>query len=408
MKISIPEGLFLISVSGIVYHYAGYPLLLFFLSTLVRAKSDLMYLINRRSRRTRVTSDRLPRVALLMSAYNEASVIQAKVKNCLQIDYPADCLEFLFGLDAPSDSTGELLKQMQPDRVQVFAFSERRGKLQVLGDLAQRTTADILVFTDANTMLEPNCVRNMARHFADPAVGAVSGEELRRTAEGTDPGAESIYWRYESAVKILESRVNCSLGGNGAALAVRREFCQPRQQSIVEDFQIPLEIRYKGFRVVYDPEAIAIEEITPAFSAQFARRVRIGAGNYEVLLRHPEYLDPRKGLLTFCFASHRLLRWVVPFLLLTAFFSSLGIAMRDEFGALFILQSVFYSMALAGYWLKKQGKRTHMFSLPFHFCSMNLALVRGLIMYLRGSQGLVWDSTPRQTQAGFGIENLFE
>src|SRR2546423_4088440 len=245
--------------------------------------------------------------------------MQAKVRNCLQLDYLPDRLEFLFGLDAPLDSTAELLAQMQSSRIQVFQFNVRRGKLRVLADLAQRTSAEILIFTDANTTLDSNCIRNMARHFANPQVGAVSGEEIRTVAQGADPGAESIYWRYESAIKVLESRLNCSLGGNGAALAVRRSLFQPKQQSIVEDFQIPLEIRYKGFRVVYDPEAIAVEEITPAFRSQFARRVRIGAGNYEVLFRNPAYLDPRKGLLAFCFASHRLLRWLVPMFLLIAF-----------------------------------------------------------------------------------------
>src|SRR5437588_4182126 len=338
MKISIPEGLFLISVSGIVYHYAGYPLLLFFLSTLVRAKSDLMYLINRRSRRTRVTSDRLPRVALLMSAYNEASVIQAKIANCLQIDYPGDRIECLLGLDAPTDATAELANQVRSEHVHVFEFEVRRGKLAVLCDLARQTSADILVLTDANTMLERNCVRNMVRHLADANGGAVSGEEIRTVARGTDPGAESLYWRYESAIKVLESRLNCSLGGNGAALAVRRSLFQPKCKSIVEDFQIPLEIRFKGFRVVYDPEVIAIEEIAPTLSAQFALRVRIGAGNYQTLFSNPGYLNPRWGLLTFCYISHRLLRWLGPLFLMIAFFCSAARARQPEFAALLFIQ----------------------------------------------------------------------
>src|SRR5690242_16120811 len=129
MTMPLPEAVFLICAFGVAYHYAGYPLLLFFVSMSVRAKSDLMYLVKRSNRRPAMTTDYLPRVAVLMSAYNEASVIQAKVKNCSEIDYPADRLEFLFGLDAPIDSTTELLRQMEPERIQVFAFSERRGKL---------------------------------------------------------------------------------------------------------------------------------------------------------------------------------------------------------------------------------------------------------------------------------------
>ena len=403
---SAPELLFFACALSVGYHYAGYPLVLFLLSLLAQAKSDLLYLLNRKSRRATVATEFLPRVAVLMSAYNEAAVIQAKVKNCLEIDYPSDRLEFLFGLDASGDATADLLAQMQSVRIQVFRFNTRRGKLGVLTDLAQRTNAEIVIFTDANTMLKSICIRNMARHFADPEVGAVSGEEIRTAGAGTDPGAESIYWRYESAIKVLESRLNCSLGGNGGVLAVRRSLFQPRHQSIVEDFQIPLEIRYKGFRVVYDPEAIAVEEITPAFRSQFARRVRIGAGNYEVLFRNPAYLDPRKGLLAFCFISHRLLRWLVPLLLVNAFICNAALIRQAGFAVLFAAQLAFYSMAITGYWLKRRGRTMRILSVPLHFCSMNLALLFGFAAYLRGRQGLVWDSTPRLAQSELKVESL--
>jgi cellulose synthase/poly-beta-1,6-N-acetylglucosamine synthase-like glycosyltransferase len=238
----------------------------------------------------------------------------------------------------------------------------------------------------------------MVRHFSDPRVGAVSGEEIRTVVKGTDPGAESMYWRYESAIKILESRLNCSQGGNGAALAVRSSLFRPTLQSIVEDFQVPLEIRFKGFRVVYDPEAIATEEITPTFSAQFARRVRIGAGNYQTLFRNPGYLNPINGLLTFSFISHRLLRWLGPLFLLTAFFSSIAMAADSKFGAVVTLQWVFYSTALIGYALKKRGRSAGLFAAPLHFCSMNLALLMGLYTYMTGRQGATWSVTPRASQ----------
>jgi len=283
----ILESLFWLSAAAVLYHYAGYPVLLFVLAQLAQAKSDIAYLTHRVSRRRRSGGDYLPRVAVLVSAYNEESVIVAKVKNTLAIDYPADRIEFLFGLDAPTDLTADLLRSFQSERVRVFTFESRRGKLGVLEDLAHRTSAEILVLTDANTMLDRSCIRNLTRHFADRQVGAVSGEEVRLVAAGTDPAAESLYWRYESALKILESRLNCSLGGNGSALAVRRCLFRPKRQSIVEDFQIPLEIRFQGYRVVYDPEAIAVEDIAPTFAAQFSRRVRIGAGNYQTLFNNP-------------------------------------------------------------------------------------------------------------------------
>jgi cellulose synthase/poly-beta-1,6-N-acetylglucosamine synthase-like glycosyltransferase len=334
-------------------------------------------------------------VAVLVSVYNEEAVIASKIKNALAAEYPTGQIEFLFGLDAPTDSTAEVFRQFEDGRLRVFAFQTRRGKLAVLSDLAQHTSAEVLVFTDANTMLDCRCIGNLARHFGDLRVGAVSGEEVRLAATGTDPAGESLYWRYESALKLLESRLNCSLGGNGSALAVRRSLFNAPIQSIVEDFQIPLEIRFRGYRVIYDPEAVGLEEIAPTFAAQFARRVRIGAGNYQTLFKHPEYLDPRKGLLTFCFFSHRVLRWLVPILLVTALLSSMTLVARPAFAGLFAGQCVFYAMALLGYRRKKQHRPGKLFAAPLHFCSMNLALLLGLLRYLRGEQSVVWASTPR-------------
>ncbi len=385
-----------ICLSLVLFHYVGYPLLLLIFSAFSQAKSDFIYLVRRPDRRCPFQADYAPRVAVLMSVYNEEVVIRAKVKNLLETDYSSDRLEFLLGLDAPVDSTAELLSQTPSSRLRVFSFETRRGKLAVLCDLAGRTSAEILVFTDANTMLEKNCIRTLVRHFADPRVGVVSGEEIRVVTPGTDPTGESLYWRYESALKILESRLNCSLGGNGAALAVRRSLFRPTKQSIVEDFQIPLEIRFKGYRVLYDPEAIAVEEIAPNFSAQFARRVRIGAGNYQTLFGNLGYLNPMKGLVAFCFLGHRVLRWFVPLLLVAAFCCSILLARRPEYAVLLAGQCIFYLMAGLGYRLKKSGNSARLFSLPLSFCSMNFALLLGLLRYLNGRQTLTWKPTLRQ------------
>lgn len=392
----IKELILWICFSLVAFHYIGYPLVLFVLSACSQAKSDFIYLVRRPDRRCLSAVHYAPRVAILMSAYNEEAVILAKAKNLLETDYPSDRLEFLVGLDAPGDSTTELLNQTPSSRLHIFPFQSRRGKLAVISDLAGRTSADILIFTDANTMLQKNCVRNLARHFADPRVGAVSGEEIRIVAPGADPAGESLYWRYESALKILESRLDCSLGGNGGVLAVRRSLFHPKMQSIVEDFQIPLEIRFTGHRVVYDPEAVAVEEVAPTFSAQFARRVRIGAGNFQTLFAYPGCFNPTKGLVTFCFIAHRVLRWFVPVLLIAAFCCSILLASPPAYAALLTAQFGFYLMAGLGYWLKKSGKPAGFFSLPLSFCSMNFALLVGLFRYLSRGQTLAWNPTPRQ------------
>jgi len=399
MSMSKPEWIFWICMGAVAYNYVGYPLVIFLFSVLAQAKSDLLFLFHRGGRRCTLSTEYLPQVAVLMSVHNEEAVIETKVRNTFETGYPSDHLEFLVGLDAPTDSTADLLSKTTFDRLRVFHFKERRGKLAVLTSLAKQTTAEILVITDANTRLEPSCIANLVRHFAQLKVGAVSGEESRVVTPGSDPAAESLYWRYESALKLLENRLDCTLGGNGSVLAVRRALFQPQKQTIVEDFQIPLEIRLRGYRVIYDPEAIAVEEIAPTLSAQFARRVRIGAGNYQTLFANLECLNPLKGLLAFCFFSHRVLRWLAPILLTFGFFSSLLLIGHSNFLILSAMQTAFYLCAAVGYLLKKLGKPARLIAVPLHFCSMNLAMLLGLIRYMSGEQKLTWNATPRLTQS---------
>src|SRR5438105_6891586 len=398
MAMSNSELLFWICIGLVAYNYVGYPLVLFMLSVLSQAKSDLQFLFHRGGRRCTPPAQYVPRVAVLMSAHNEEAVIQAKVKNTLEADYPSDRLEFLIGLDAPSDSTADLLRQITFGPFRVTHFKERRGKLAVLRALAQQTSAEILVITDANTRLEPHCIRNLVRHFAEPRVGAVSGEERRVTSEGCDPAAETLYWRYESALKLLENRLDCTMGGNGSVLAVRRSLFRPHKQTIIEDFQIALEIRLKGYRVIYDPEAVAVEEIAPTLSTQFARRVRIGAGDYQTLFANLQCLNPLKGMLAFCFFSHRVLRWFAPLLLIIGFCCNALLAGQGGFSTLLAAQSAFYLCAGLGFLCKKNGIRVRLFSAPLYFCSMNLAMLLGLLRYLGGGKKLTWSSTPRRTQ----------
>ncbi len=385
-----------ICLGAVAYNYFGYPILLFVLTRLVQAKSDLSFLLGRKSRRRSARADDQPRVAILISAFNEEAVIEARVKNVLEINYPPQRMEILIGLDASTDSTAQVLTRLQSPRVQFFRFPVRRGKLAVLADLAQRTSAEVLVLTDANTKFEPNCIRNLVRHFADPKVGAVSGEEIRIVHAGTDPAAESLYWRYESALKILESRLNCLHSANGGVFAIRRALFQPQPSLIVEDFQIPLELRFRGYRIVYDPEAITVEEIAPTLSSQFERRVRLGAGNFQTLFSHPSYLNPLKGLPAFAYWSHRVVRWLTSVLLVIVFACTIGLLFDPLYLGLFVAQCVFYALALFGYWRKKQGRSAGVWRIPLYFCSMNLALLFGLFRYLSGRQSVAWAATPRR------------
>ncbi len=384
------QCIFWLCIGAIAYNYAGYPALLYALGLFMEDSSDAQ-------NNSASSSDRefLPRIAILIAALNEELVIEERVKNLLAIDYPPHLVEILIGLDAPSDATPEILKRMASERMQVFHFTQRRGKLGVISDLSQRTTADILVFTDANTHFEPDCVANLIRHFADRRVGAVSGEELRITSEGSDPAAEGLYWKYECALKVLESRVHCLHSANGGVYAIRRELFQPQPGMIVEDFQIPLALCFAGHWIVYDPAAIAVEEIAPSFPSQFERRIRLGAGNCQTLLGHPEYLNPFKGRPAFAYWSHRVLRWLTPLLLIVALVVSAALSFEKFYLGCFLAQLILYLLAGIGFWRKKLGKSPGVLKIPLYFCSLNLAMFFGMVRFLRGRQSAAWAATPR-------------
>jgi cellulose synthase/poly-beta-1,6-N-acetylglucosamine synthase-like glycosyltransferase len=381
---------------AIAYNYIGYPVLLFILAASSQAYSDLLFFCRRKSRRAHVGISFQPRIAIILSAFNEETVIEQRVRNALSINYPEQLSEILIGLDSPTDSTGDILGGVDSPRVRVFRFSERRGKLRVISELARCTSAEILVFTDANTHFEPDCVAKLIRHFSDSRVGVVSGEEVRTTLQGVDPAAEGLYWKYESALKILESRVGCLHSANGGVYAIRRELFHPQPNLIVEDFQIPLATRFQGYLVVYDPEAIAVEEIAPTLTSQFERRVRLGAGNFQTLLSNPSYLNPLKGRPAFAYWSHRVLRWITPLMLILIFAFSAVLFHVNPYRSAFLLQTLFYLLALVGFWRKKRNKPAGVCGIPLYFCSMNFALVVGFFRYLSGRQDVAWKATPRR------------
>jgi len=385
------------SLAALAHSYIFYGGILLACASLRQTLRDLRFLLRRRDRRQQEREQvELPRVAMLVAAYNEASVISAKLHNTAELDYPKDCFEFLLGLDCSSDATAEIVRAEGAGAVQLFEFAQRRGKLGVIRDLAARTQAEVLFFSDANTLLEPDCLRRIGRHFADPKVGAVCGE-LRVVSPDGKKEMESAYWRYEVTLKFLENRLNCVLGANGAIYAVRRSLFDLQREWIVEDFQLPMEIRYNGHRVVYDPEASGTEEAAPNFAAEFRRKVRIGAGAFQTLFGNLRFLNPFRGFLTFAYFSHKVLRWLGPFFLLALLSSSVLLAAGGSsfFAAAAVAQMAFYGLALVGHSLASSALRGPWFSIPQYFVGMNLALFLGFFRYISGNQKAVWSATPR-------------
>jgi cellulose synthase/poly-beta-1,6-N-acetylglucosamine synthase-like glycosyltransferase len=389
--------LFWISTGMIIYSYAIYPLILVLAASLRQVWEDLSFAVGRRDRRQRLQTNAMPYVSIVFSAYNEEAVIAEKVRNCAELDYPSDRLEILVGCDGCSDDTGKIARAGNLPNARILEFSERGGKPAMLNRLAQvEARGEILVLTDANTMLARDAVRMLLRHFSDPRIGCVSGELRLKTLDGS-PVVEGLYWRYETFLKFLESRLNLLLGANGAIYAVRRKlFEKIPPNGVVDDFLVAMKVRQMGYRLLYDPEAIGYEGVAPSYGQEFARHVRIGAGNYHAIRYTLPLLMPTAGWVALSFWSHKIFRWLVPFALVIALFSALGLGIQDPlYAAIAAGGGVLIGLALIGYRLELHNIRRAVFSLPYYFMSMNLALLLGFVHFVTGKQGLTWQRTAR-------------
>jgi len=340
-----------------------------------------------------------PQVTILIAAYNERDILMEKVRNCYALDYPADQLDIVFVTDGSSDGSEEMLYDLP--LVRVFHLPTREGKLAAVNRAMDRIFSPIVVLTDANCLLNREALQNIVRHYEDPKVGGVSGEK-RVVAPGDSSGkGEGLYWRYESYLKKLDSDLNSVVGAAGELFSFRRElFIKLPSETIIEDFVMSMDIASKGYRVVYEPNAIAEEKPSANLREEWKRKVRICAGGFQAIGIFSFLLKPaRFDLLSFQFFSHRLLRWAVtPFLLpivfvLTAIQARNGVQFYQYF---FIIQLIAYTLASLGLFYTNKNKLPKAISFPFQFLMMNAAAYAGLFRYWRGSQSAVWEKAKRQ------------
>ncbi len=376
----------------IAYTYFAFPLLIALLASASRGKVQDI---------AEWPEETLPTVAVVVAAYNEQRDIAAKVENTWQLDYPSDRLTLLIGSDGSSDSTPELLIAAEHPRLTTHLFSQRRGKVSVLNDLMAEVDAEIVVLSDANTLLAPDAVRKLVRHFQNEAVGCVNGA-LSIEHNGGVSG-EGLYWKYELWLKTQESCLGFVIGCYGGILAIRRELYTPiPATTIVEDFVLTMRIMALDRIVRFDPQARATEPASASSRAEWGRKVRIGAGDYQALGLTRQMLHPRYGLRAFAYWSHKVLRWFVPFFLVFALTANLGIVLLSaQHGA--SAYEFFLGLQLAGilvagivYRLPAgSGPPSWLRPISF-FYLMNFALLCGFFRWLRGCQPVTWQQAARQ------------
>lgn len=378
--------LFWACTAGVVYTYAVYPGLIYLLA---RASG------RRRTAPSSIASAELPWISVLIAAHNEEAVIEARIRNILAMDYPSERREIVIASDGSTDRTAEIVRQFAGEGIRLLDFS-RRGKAAVLNGAFPQLQGDIVLLSDANTYMAPDAARRLIRWFDEPAAGVVCGRlVLRDHSSGTN--VDGLYWKYETFLKKQEGRLGALLGSNGAIYAIRRELlCPIPPNIIVDDFVIPLLAKLRsGCQIIYDAEAVAYEEIAPDVKGEFRRRSRIGAGGWQAIAMLWPLLHPKQGWIAFTFASHKILRWVCPMLLVAALLSSVALWRVDFYRMIVAVEGILAAIAVLGGYVPPRFPGGRVLRLANMFLLMNAALGVGFIRWLATPQTGIWARTQR-------------
>ena len=391
------EILFWLCIGLVIYTYIGYGIVAWLL---VKSRKMLGKAFNQYN-----DPNFLPDVTLVIPAYNEMSCIEAKIQNTFSLDYPKDKFSVLFVTEGSNDGTGEFIQSLLPKylNLKMIGGHTRRGKIEAMNMAIKTITTPIVIFTDANTNLNNQVIKNIVRHFQDPVVGAVAGEKRIET-QGTEAAAgagEGFYWKYESFLKKLDTQLYSVVGAAGELFAVRTNlFGEVEKDTLLDDFMVSLRIAADGYRVIYEPDAYANER--PSFSIQeeMKRKIRIASGGFQSIARLGFLWNIFKyGLLSFLYVSHRAMRWAVaPFCLPLIFLLNLAIVIIEPspIYQLFMLgQIIFYFLAITGYYLENQKIRLKLLFVPYYFSFMNYCAILGYLRYRNGLTSGIWEKAKR-------------
>jgi cellulose synthase/poly-beta-1,6-N-acetylglucosamine synthase-like glycosyltransferase len=387
--VSVAEGLFWVCLFLVLHTYVLYPAFLLVAGAVVQAARDWRYIGTRPDRRAATLGpDALPPASLIIAAYNEEAQLPGKLANLRALDYPRDRLEILFVSDGSTDGTNRILQAVDDPGVRTVLLPRRGGKANALNHAVEQAKHQILVFSDAGTLFEPDTMRRLVRHFVDPSVGIVCGAlEFRASAESRQ--TEGVYWTYECMLRLMEGRVGATLTASGAIYAARRECFRPLPAgTLVEDLLVPMNARRAGYRVLYDPEAVAVDFAAPSVAGEFTRRVRIATGSFQALAQLARI---RLGLMTtFAFVSHKVLRWILPLLLIGLLVSNAMLWSRPLYRAILIGQALFYLWAGVGFLFRERLQGVRYALLGYYLVAIHLAYLIGLVRYATGRTAPAW------------------
>jgi poly-beta-1,6-N-acetyl-D-glucosamine synthase len=384
------ECVFWLGVGIVLYSYFGYGILLYFM---VKIKKLFQ-------KEASFDPTFEPKVSLVVPCFNEAEYIEDKIINSLALDYPKDKLQLIFISDGSNDDTPDRVKKYP----QVLALHEnaRNGKAAAMNRAMAYVNSSIVVFCDANTDLNPEAIKEMVKHYADPKVGAVTGEKriITKDLENASGAGEGIYWKYESFLKQLDSDFYTIVGAAGELMSYRTElYKELPKDSLLDDLMQSMQIANDGYRVIYEKNAWAAETASANVGEELKRKVRIAAGAFQSMGRLPRAFNLITNFrVSFLFISHRVLRWTLaPLSLLVLLIVNSILA--NNVGGIYILfligQILFYAMALLGWYLANKQIKVKVLFVPYYFFIMNLCMYLGLIRFIRGKQSANWERAKR-------------
>ncbi|MEG1371572.1 MAG: glycosyltransferase family 2 protein [Mucinivorans sp.] len=387
--------IFWIAAFVVFYTYIGYGILLY---VMVRIKEFI------KKPHAKILPEELPAVTLLIAAYNEQDVVAAKMANNLALDYPPELLKIVWVTDGSTDRTNELLSAYE--RVEILFEAPRRGKSAAINRSMAFITTPIVVFTDANTMLCRQAIKEMVLQFTDPKVGCVAGE--KRVSSHTSQDAtsgEGVYWKYESTLKALDYRLYSAVGAAGELFAIRSAlYVKMPDNTLLDDFMMSMDIAQRGYKIAYCQRAYAVESSSQDITQEAKRKVRIAAGGLQSIARLGSLLNIfRYGTLSFQYISHRVLRWSITPMLWFALLPlnivlAYGYGIGSIYGVMLIVQLIFYLIATAGYVLNRRKIHSKLFFVPYYFLFMNICTFQG-ILYLSKHRGSgIWDKAQRKSE----------
>lgn len=384
------EILFWSFVFIVFYAFLGYGILLYVLVLIKRIVFP---------DKTIFDENYLPTVTFVVPCYNEIDTIEQKINNCISMDYPKDKYTIVFITDGSTDGTPELVQKFPG--IKLLHEPQRAGKASAENRAMLFVNSEITIFSDANTTLPSDAIKKMVRHYKNPMVGAVSGEKRiqAKVADQAAGAGEGMYWKYESFLKRLDSELLTIVGAAGELFSFRTSLFIPvEKDAILDDFMLSMRIAAKGYRVIYEPEASALETASASIKEELKRKIRICAGGWQSMSRLMPILFPFPNfILTFQYISHRVLRWtIVPLLLIALLILNAYLAFQTPlYFVLFLLQLCFYFLALLGWILATKNIKLKVLFVPYYFLIMNYAVLAGFIRFVKGSQSAAWERSKR-------------